>query len=49
MRKSRNVVIAVLSSRAILEPLFLTPGLFVDEPSEGGRVLSGLEHLRKAC
>ena len=35
MRRSRSVVIAVLSSRAILQPLFLTRRLFVDESSEG--------------
>src|SRR6266851_1005398 len=35
MRRSRSVIIAVLSSRAILQPLFLTRRLFVDESSEG--------------
>src|SRR6266851_2909113 len=41
MRRSRSVVIAVLSSRTILAPLFLTRGLFVDESSEGELGLRG--------
>jgi predicted RNA-binding Zn-ribbon protein involved in translation (DUF1610 family) len=40
MRRSRSVI-AVLSSRPIFAPLFLTRGLFVDESSEGGLGLRG--------
>src|SRR4030095_2781344 len=40
MRRSRRVI-AVLSSRPIFSPLFLTRGLFVVESSEGGLGLRG--------
>src|SRR5713101_5066306 len=55
MRRSRSVIIAVLSSRAILQPLFLTRRLFVDESSEGELCFRGafifaiLVALLRAC